>query len=95
MAVRSRKAVASNGVVKAKKLSTEALRMLDVNAVKIVEALYQSTLKGHVLSAKLLVDLGEGNVDLEEAITIRPLRSLALELAKEPQWQYDTVEPVE
>jgi len=69
--------------------------MLDVNAVKIVEALYQSTLKGHVLSAKLLVDLGEGNVDLEEAITIRPLRSLALELAKEPQWQYDTVEPVE
>ena len=95
MAVRSRKAVASNGVVKAKKLSKEALKTLDDSAVLIIRALYDSTLKGHVLSAKLLVALGEGNVDAEDAIIIRPLRSLALELAKEPQWQYDTVEPVE
>jgi hypothetical protein len=94
MAVRSRKAVARNGVVKAKKLSKEALRLLDENADKIALALYDSTIKGHVLSAKLLVDLGEGNVDAEEAITMRPLRSLAQELAKEPDWQDETLEPV-
>ena len=68
--------------------------MLDVYAVEIIKALYDSTIKGHVLSAKLLVDLGEGDVDLEEAITIRPLRSLAAELAIEPEWQDETLEPV-
>jgi chaperonin GroEL (HSP60 family) len=94
MAVRSKKAVAGNGVVKAKKLSTEALKTLDDNAVLIVRALYNSTLKGHVLSAKLLVALGEGNVDAEDAIIIRPLRSIALELANEAQWQDENLEPV-
>ncbi len=92
MAVRSRKAVARNGVVKAKKLSKEALRLLDENAPEIALALYNSTIKGHVLSAKLLVDLGEGNVDAEEAINMRPLRSLALELAQEPEWQGEDFE---
>jgi hypothetical protein len=92
--VRSRKAVAGNGVVKAKKLSKEALRTLDDNAVEIVLALYNSTIKGHVLSAKLLVDLGEGNVDAEDAINKRPLRSIAWELANEPQWQDEDLEPV-
>jgi hypothetical protein len=94
MAVRSRKAIAKNGVVKAKKLSKAALKLLDDNAVQIAQALYNSTLKGHVLSTKLLVDLGEGDVDAEEAITMRPLRSLASELANEPQWKDETVEPV-
>jgi hypothetical protein len=94
MAVRSRKAVAGNGVVKAKKLSIEALKTLDDKAVLIVKALYDSTLKGHVLSAKLLVDLGEGNVDVEDAVAVWPLRSLALELADEPQWQDENLEPV-
>ena len=94
MAVRSRKAVARNGVVKAKKLSKEALRLLDENAPEIALALYNSTIKGHVLSAKLLVDLGEGNVDVEDAVAVWPLRSLALELADEPQWQDENLEPV-
>jgi hypothetical protein len=94
MAVRSRKAVAGNGVVKAKKLSIAALKKLDDNAVEIVLALYNSTIKGHVLSAKLLVDLGEENVDAEDAITKRPLRSIAWELANEPQWQDENLEPV-
>jgi hypothetical protein len=94
MATRSRKVVARNGVVKAKKLSKEALRLLDEHASLIAEALYNSTIKGHVLSAKLLVDLGEGNVDAEDAITMRPLRTQAQELAIEPEWQDDDLEPV-
>ena len=67
---------------------------MDDNAVEIVLALYNSTIKGHVLSAKLLVDLGEGNVDVEDAVAVWPLRSLALELADEPQWQDEDLEPV-
>jgi len=94
MAVRSRNAVAGKVVVRAKKLSREALKTLDDRAVEIVKALYDSTINGHVLSARLLVDLGEGNVDVEEAITKRPLRSIALELANEPQWQDENLEPV-
>ena len=93
MAVRSRKVPAKSGTVKAKKLSIAALKLLDDNADQIAQALYNSTLEGHVLSTKLLVDLGEGDVDAEEAITMRPLRSLASELAKEPEWQDKTDEP--
>jgi hypothetical protein len=93
MAVRSGKTVAKHYVVKAKKLSQAALKLLDDNAGLIAQALYDSTLKGHVLSTKLLVDLGEGDVDAEVAITLRPLRSLASELAKEPEWQDKTDEP--
>jgi hypothetical protein len=37
------------------------------------------------MSTKLLVELAEGDVDVEEALTKRPLRSLALRLANEPQ----------
>ncbi len=94
MAVRSRKAAARNGVVKARKLSKEALKLLDEKAVLIAKALYKSTLKGHVLSARLLVDLAEGNVDAEEAIAMRPLLTQAQELAIEPEWQDETLEPV-
>jgi hypothetical protein len=93
MATRSRKAVARNGVVKAKKLSKEALRLLDEKADEIAKALYESTILGHVLSARLLVDLAEGNVDVEEAMNLNPLRSLALELAQAPQWQDKDAEP--
>jgi hypothetical protein len=34
---------------------------------------------------ELLVELAEGNVDVEEALNMKPLRSLALRLAAEPQ----------
>jgi hypothetical protein len=39
------------------------------------------------MSTRLLVELAEGDVDLEEALSKLPLRSLALRLAKEAQWK--------
>jgi signal transduction histidine kinase len=72
---------------KIKKLNKEALKIVDENAHKIAQSLYDSTLEGHVLSARLLVDLAEGDVEAEEALSKRPLRSLAEELAAEPQWK--------
>jgi hypothetical protein len=67
------------------KLTAAALYTIEANAPNVIEALLQSALKGHVLSTKLLVELAEGDVDVEDALNKRPLRSLALRLANEPQ----------
>lgn len=66
--------------------------MVDVNANEIAQSLLDSTLAGHVLSAKLLIDLAEGDADLEDAINKRPLRTLAMDLAAEPEWEGDSLE---
>jgi len=78
---------------KVKKLNQEALKLVDEKAIEIAQSLLDSTLEGHVLSARLLVELAEGNVEAEEASTMRPLHSLALELAAEPQWRGETEQP--
>ena len=77
---------------KVKKLNKEALKLVDEKAPEIAKSLYESTIKGHVLSARLLVELAEGDVEAEEAMTMRPLRSIALELAAEPQWKGEETE---
>jgi hypothetical protein len=74
----------SNGRVK--RLNKEAFKLVEERANEIAEALMKSTIEGKVMSARLLVDLAEGDVDLEEALSKLPLRSLALQLAKEAQW---------
>jgi hypothetical protein len=67
------------------KLTAAAFSMIETNAAEIVKALYDSTLKGHVMSTKLLVELAEGDVDVEDALHKKPFRSLALRLGAEPQ----------
>ena len=54
---------------------------MDEKALEIAQSLLKSTIEGHAMSARLLVELAEGNLDVEEAIAMRPLRSLALQLA--------------
>jgi hypothetical protein len=93
MARWNRSAVKKSGRSKVKKLNKEAFKVVDEKAFEIADALLKSTLAGHVLSARLLVDLAEGDVEGDEALTMRPLRSLALELANEPQWTGDSSEP--
>jgi hypothetical protein len=82
----SRYTAAKPATPKTRKLNREALKIVDEKAKEIADALFDSTIKGHVLSAKLLVDLAEGNIDADEAMTKRPLRSVATELAAEPPW---------
>jgi hypothetical protein len=72
---------------KVKKLNEAALKMVDENATKIAQSLLKSTVDGHVLSARLLVELAEGDIEPEEAMAMRPLRSMALELAAQPPWK--------
>jgi hypothetical protein len=73
-----------NGRVK--KLSNEAFKLVEEKAKQIAKALFNSTVKGKAMCARLLIELAEGDEDLEEALQKLPLRSLALQLAKEAQW---------
>jgi len=70
---------------KAKRLVSEAFKMVEENANSIARWLLKGTEDGHVMSARLLVELAEGDVEVEDALTKKPLRSLALRLANEAQ----------
>jgi hypothetical protein len=78
---------------KSKKLNQAALDLVNENAALIAKALYDSTIQGHILSARLLVELAEGHVDVEQAMNSRPLRSFAWDLAQEPEWPGESPKP--
>jgi hypothetical protein len=78
-------AVRKNGNGRVKKLNKDAFKVVEANSEKIAKALLASTLLGHVLSARLLVELAGCDVDIEEALAKRPLITLAMRLAAEPQ----------
>jgi len=61
-----------------------AEKVVDDNADGICSGLLESAKKGHVMSARLLVDLAEGCVDIEEALEKRPLITIAMRLGAEP-----------
>jgi hypothetical protein len=63
------------------RLNKEAFKLVEDNAIGITAALLRSTIEGKVMSTKLLVELAEGDVDVEDGMTVGPLRSLALKLA--------------
>ena len=59
--------------------------MVDENAPGLAEALMEAAKAGHVLSARLLFELAELGVDIEEALKKRPLKTIAMRLGAEPQ----------
>jgi hypothetical protein len=85
---RKQSAATKNSKVRVEKLNQAAFKLVDENAGPFAKALYDSAIEGHVLSARLLVELAEGNVGTEEALTMRPLLSLAVRLGAEPQWPF-------
>ena len=80
------KAKRAGTVKKTRKLNKAALKLVDENASAIAQSLLNSTIDGNVVSARLLMDLAEGNVAAEDAMVMRQLRSLALDLSAEPEW---------
>jgi hypothetical protein len=68
------------------RLSEEAFNLVEEKANEIANALLKATTDGKVMSARLLVELAEGNVLVEDVPT-DPSRSLALRLANEPEWE--------
>jgi hypothetical protein len=85
MTTRTHSAVRKNGNGRVKRLHNEAFKLVDEKAGEIAAALMKATREGHVMSAKLLIELAAADVDIEEALGKRPLNTLAMRLAKEPQ----------
>ncbi len=64
----------------------EAVRAVIISeALLIAKGLAKSAKKGRPMAARLMIDLAQKDVDIEEAIKTNPLRSLALRLAAQPQ----------
>jgi hypothetical protein len=91
----SRTRATKTGKGKAKKLSEAALKIMDENAPEFAAFLYDSTLAGDSKSARMLVNLATDSVERQEAAKNRPFRSVALELAQQPQWTGDEFGPID
>jgi hypothetical protein len=73
-------------------LKRAANKTLEKNCTKIAQSLLDHTLKGNVQSARLLVALAEGPTESVDAEETRDRRSVATELAAEPEWKADAQE---
>ncbi len=74
------------------KMNAAAGKTLEEHSEKIANSLLNSTLGGNASSARLLFSLAEGQVDCEDEVAMQGLRSLAEELASEPQWAAEVTE---
>jgi hypothetical protein len=77
---------------KVRKLNKEALARVEANSERIVTALLEATEKGHVMSTRLLIELAEGCLDVDDGMKTKVGNSLAARLAKEPEWQDPSLE---
>jgi hypothetical protein len=73
----------SNGRVK--RLNIEARKLVEANAGTIAALLMEGTKRGDSVSTRLLLELALKGVDIEELLTKRPVITLAMRLAAEPQ----------
>lgn len=67
-------------------LKTAADKKLKDHSEKIAESLYNKLVEGNVTCGKLLIALAEGQIDCEDEAIVSRLRSMAEELASEPEW---------
>jgi hypothetical protein len=71
------------------KLKTAADKELRVNSGKIAKTLCERLMEGNVPCGKLLISLAEGKEDCEDDAMVSSPRSMASELASEPEWDGD------
>jgi hypothetical protein len=67
------------------KLNAAADKKVGTNSRKIVNALYDSLIKGNTTSAKLLFDLADGLINCEDPVVMSRLCSYAQKLETERQ----------
>ena len=94
MTRRKQTATKKTGKGPLKKLNEAAFKIVEKEADAIARALMRETRKGHVMSARLLVELAERCGDVEQAEALQPFRALLLDLAAEPEWPADAAEAV-
>jgi hypothetical protein len=94
MTTRTNTTARKNGSRRAKVLKQAALKQVEENALAIVDCLVEGSKQGHALSARLLMDLAEGEAEVEEAVQKRPLLTLRARLEAEPKSPKDApIEP--
>jgi hypothetical protein len=89
---RTRKEAAPEGLANmdgAERLRWAADRRVGRNSEKLAEMLKEKALKGDLASTKVLLALAEGKKPIPEVK--KPVRSLALRLAAEPEWKVPVV----
>ncbi len=74
------------------KMKEAADKTVAVNSKKIAKALLDKTLAGNSTSARLLLSLAEGQIDCEDEAVVSRVRSMAEELASEPEWNGESDE---
>jgi len=94
MTRRKQTATKKTGKGPLKKLNEAAFKIVEKEADAIARALMRETRKGHVMSARLLVELAERCGDVEQAEALQPFRALLLDLAAEPEWPAETLDAV-
>ncbi|HVC45998.1 MAG TPA: hypothetical protein VND90_02010 [Terracidiphilus sp.] len=70
----------------AEEMRLAADKVLKQNCTEIAQALVNSSIEGHIQSARFLYFLAEGQQKLEAAQVVETLHSLAIELAQQPEW---------
>ena len=68
-------------------LKTTADEKLRANSVRITNSLLDKLMQGDVACGKFLIELADERNDGEDKAEIDPPRSIAQELASEPEWQ--------
>ena len=79
----------SSAIATRKKAASETL---EENSEKIAKSLLDRTLAGNVQVARLLLELAEGSAENMHAGKKQHIRSMAIALAKEPQWPPEAME---
>ena len=71
----------------AEEMRLAADMVLEEKCIEIARALADSSIKGHIQSARFLYLLAEGRHKIEAAKVVETLQSLAIELAMQPDWR--------
>jgi hypothetical protein len=69
------------------RISKGAAKALDAGYEKIVNSLLNGAIRGNVNSGKFLLTLAEWRQEVDDEGAKRVIRSIASELAAEPEWQ--------
>jgi hypothetical protein len=77
------------------KLNEQAFNQVETNATEIASALCEATKKGNCISARLLVELAQDQIDTEEASRKQVVQSIGKQIELEKEWIAPPLTPEE
>ncbi len=77
------------------KLNEQAFNQVETNATEIASALCEATKKGNVISARLLVELAQDQIDTEEVSKRQQVQNMGKQIELEKEWIAPPLTPEE